>query len=62
MVGTKTVDKDLKRLSRVEKATLQMGRGSVKIGIGFLLFWVSGSIWHCKPAPVRANFLLSLPV
>ncbi|MBT3700621.1 MAG: inorganic phosphate transporter [Alphaproteobacteria bacterium] len=36
MVGTKTVDKDLKRLSRVEKATLQMGRGSVKIGIGFL--------------------------
>jgi inorganic phosphate transporter, PiT family len=36
MVGTKTVDKDLKRLSRVERATLQMGRGNAKIGVGLL--------------------------
>ena len=51
MVGTKTVDKDLKRLSRVEKATLQLGKGNAKIGVGLLfilavwayLAWQSGT-------------------
>ena len=36
MVRTKTLDKDLKRLSRVEKATLQVGQSNVKLGLGLL--------------------------
>jgi PiT family inorganic phosphate transporter len=36
MVGTKTVDKDLKRFTLIEKAGQQAGRKNVKLGIGLL--------------------------
>ena len=36
MVATKTVDKDLKRFSRIEKAAQQAGRQNVKLGLGLL--------------------------
>jgi len=36
MVATKTVDKDLKRYSRIEKAAQQAGRQNVKLGLGLI--------------------------
>ncbi len=36
MVATKTVDKDLKRYSRIEKAAQQAGRQNVKLGLGLV--------------------------